>query len=144
MSKEWDPETVFDVLSCEYARGILVAAARSPRSAQELAECCETSHPTIYRRLGVLEEYGFIDVELQYDDDGNHYKTFETTLEELTVTVDNSGVSIDDTSSQDLPSKFQLFWNDLERGDPTGHLEHLVDLPDSSSPGSSQDVNSDG
>ena len=144
MSKEWSPETVFDVLSCEYARGILVAAAREARSAQELADCCGTSHPTIYRRLDVLEEYGFIVEELHYDDDGNHYRTFTTALEELTVAVDESGIAVDETSSEDLPSKFQVFWNDLEQGDPTDHLEYLVDLPGDEHPSSSRSINPDG
>jgi hypothetical protein len=40
MSKEWEPENVFDVLGCEIARQILAVASLQPVSAAELAQHC--------------------------------------------------------------------------------------------------------
>lgn len=144
MSKEWDPENVFDVLGCEYAQEILLAAAREPRSAQQLADQLEASPPTVYRRLDALGEYGFIEEELEYDAAGNHFKRYETSVEELTVTLDEAGIAVTDTTSVDLPEKFQSFWKDLEGGDPTAQLERLVDLLGRSDSDGRPRPNSDG
>ncbi|MDX1748356.1 MAG: helix-turn-helix domain-containing protein [Halobacteriales archaeon] len=63
MSKEWDPETIFDVLGSEHARSILTVSSQEPMDAEALAEACDTSLPTVYRRVNALQEYDLLDRE---------------------------------------------------------------------------------
>ncbi|MFB6172415.1 MAG: ArsR/SmtB family transcription factor [Haloarculaceae archaeon] len=113
MSKEWKPETVFDVLASDVARHILVAASDEPMSADELAEACDTSLPTVYRRVDVLEEYDFLAADRVLDAKGNHYKTFETTLERIAFDVDAEGFTVDTERRSGLIGRFEEFWTDL-------------------------------
>lgn len=114
MSKEWDPDTVFDVFGNELAREILVLASAEPMSAAELAAACESSLPTVYRRLNALEEFDFLTHDRQVDPDGHHYKTYETKLEQLCFTIEDGGYTIDIQIRQDLVERFGAFWSGLE------------------------------
>lgn len=116
MSKEWDPENVFDVLGSEVARQILALASLRPLSAIELAEHCEVSEPTIYRRIHALQEYDMLDEQMEFDDDGHHYKRFRTNLEEARFRVDEGQFGIDIQLKKDYTDKFTDFWHDLEKG----------------------------
>ncbi len=101
MSKEWEPEDVFDVFGNELAREILVLASAEPVSAEELAAQCESSLPTVYRRLNALEEFDFMTHERAVDPDGHHYKTYRTKLQELDFTIENGGFTVDIQIRQD-------------------------------------------
>ena len=113
MSKEWEPETVFDVLESDVARRILVLASREPKSADDLAAGCDASLPTVYRRVNVLLEYDFLTEDRELDADGNHYKTFETALERITFEIDGDGISASLDRRQSILDQFEEFWSDL-------------------------------
>lgn len=119
MSKEWDPQNVFDVFGSEHARQILVLASMRPMSAEELADHCDTSRPTIYRRLNALQEYDLVTEHLELDDDGHHYKTYETSLQRICFEVEDGGFNIDIQLRQDLVEQFGDFWGDLENASST-------------------------
>lgn len=121
VSKEWEPETVFDVLESDVARRILVSASDEPMSADELAEACDTSLPTVYRRVNVLKEYDFLTEDRELDAQGNHYKTFETTLERIAFEIDADGFAVDIQRRSGLVDKFEEFWTDL--GESTAETE---------------------
>jgi DNA-binding transcriptional ArsR family regulator len=72
-------------LADERAREVLLASASTPRSAQELAEACDGSLSSIYRRVSVLAEYGLLDEETRVDLDGNHYSVYHPGFERLNV-----------------------------------------------------------
>lgn len=93
--REWDPETVFEVLGSELARRILALAAIRPHSAEEIAEHCDASLPTVYRRLNVLREYDLLRERRAVDDDGTHYNTYETTLESICFVVEEGSFEVD-------------------------------------------------
>ena len=116
MSKEWEPENVFDVLGSEIARQILALASLRPLSATELAEHCDVSEPTVYRRTQALEEYDMLDEQTVVDDDGHHYKQFRTNLKEARFRVEQGQFGIDIQLRKDYTDKFTDFWNDLEKG----------------------------
>lgn len=86
-------------------------------SAQDLADACDTSLPTIYRRVNALLEYDLLQEETQIDEDGNHYKTFETNLERIVFEINDGGVDIDIELRKDLVDQFDEFWRDLEDAD---------------------------
>lgn len=116
MSKEWEADNVFDVFGSEVARQILALASHQPLSATELAEQCEVSEPTIYRRIHALQEHDMLDEQTEVDDEGHHYKQFRTTLEEARFRVDDGQFDIDIQLTKDYTDKFADLWNDLEKG----------------------------
>lgn len=116
MSKEWDPSDIFDVLGCEYAREVLVAADDGPLSAREIAERCEASLPTVYRRIDVLQEYGFVAEHDRVTADGTHHSAFETTLDRVTLHVEDDDITVEPSFTHRLGEKFRRFWRDMERG----------------------------
>lgn len=101
-NREWDPETVFEVLGSELARRILALAAIKPCSADEVAEHCDASKPTVYRRLNVLQEYDLLVERCAVDDEGTHYKTYETALESVQFSVDPGRFEVDIELAHDL------------------------------------------
>ncbi len=116
MSKEWAPDNVFDVFGSEVARNILALASIRPVSAADIAEYCDVSEPTVYRRIHALQEYDMLAEETAIDDDGHHHKRYRTCLEEVRVRVDDGQFDIDLELNRDYTDKFAEFWDDLERG----------------------------
>lgn len=100
--RDWDPETVFDVLGSELARRILALGEIKPCSAEELADYCDASKPTVYRRLNVLQEYDLLVDRRAIDDEGNHYKTYETALESICFAVEAGRFEVDIELERDL------------------------------------------
>lgn len=122
MSKEWEPETIFDVLGSERARRILSIASVRPVSANELASAIDTSLPTVYRRVNALVDYDLLKEETTIDDEGNHYKTYETNLQRVCFEVDDGGFTVDIQLRRDMVDRFEAFWSDLE-GVDTGAID---------------------
>lgn len=116
MTKEWEPENVFEVIGSEVARQILALASRRPMAATELADICQVSEPTVYRRIHALQEYEMLDESVAYDDDGHHYKLYQTNLEELRMQVDAGQLDVNLHYDEDYTDKFVEFWSDLEAG----------------------------
>ena len=84
-----------DLLGGDLDRRMLELADERPRSAEEMAERCEASLPTVYRHIDDLESAGLLVERTQYDDDGNHYKTYVTTLSEATVRLEDGELVVD-------------------------------------------------
>lgn len=118
--KEWDPSNVFDVFGDRLARRLLVLASQRAAPADELADALDVSEPTVYRRLNELGEYDLVAEHQQIDADGHHYKTYETTLRQVTLEIDRGGYNVDLELRQDLVDSFDSFWTELEQSQPTG------------------------
>ena len=114
MSTDWDPPTVFDVLGNEHARQILALASVEPVSADDLAEHTDASQPTVYRRVNVLQEYDMLTEETELDAEGNHYKTYRTSLERVCFDVENGGFTVDIELRQNVVEQFSEVWTDDE------------------------------
>ena len=97
MSAGDDPENaeVISLLDDEYARAILVETSREPLSASALAERCDASPPTIYRRIEQLQDRDLVVERQQLDPDGHHYKTYRTRVERVTVEIEDGDCTID-------------------------------------------------
>lgn len=113
-SKEWEPETIFDVFASETARQILALASLRPMSAQELAEHCEHSLPTVYRRVNALLEYDLLEEDLSVEADGTQYKVFETNLERVCFEVEQGSVEVALQLQHDVVDQFSNFWKNFE------------------------------
>jgi len=86
-------ETAIEVLGDDYVCRILVALDTGPMPAIDLADACNMSRPTVYRRLNRLEALGFVTSRKKYESDGNHRKHFELVLDEIRFEVDEKGVT---------------------------------------------------
>lgn len=113
--KEWAPETVFDVLGDRLSRRILIAAAETPVSADDVAASTEASLPTVYRRLDALVDYSLLEQGRAVDPDGTQYKTYETAADRIEVDLQADGFAVDIEVDRDLVSQFEAFWGELER-----------------------------
>lgn len=113
MSEERDPDAVFEALCSNYAREILVAAEDEPRSAQHLAEQCDTSLPTVYRRVNALVEQNLLEEVTRIAADGNHYTLYVSNLETVRLDVERTGFSATVRLKHDIVDRFGEFWRDL-------------------------------
>jgi predicted ArsR family transcriptional regulator len=86
---------VISLLDDEYARAILIAASEEALSASALAERCDASEPTIYRRIEQLQDEDLVVEQQQLDPDGHHFKTYRTRVERVTVEIEDGDCTID-------------------------------------------------
>lgn len=114
MSEERDPPEVFRLLADEYARCILVRTSAAALSAKELAEDCDASLSTVYRRAEALQAEGLLAERTELDDDGHHYTSYEATVGGLTITFEDGTMSMDIT--EDTADRFTRVWEGI-RGD---------------------------
>ena len=111
------PEEVFDILADDYCREILAHANDEPMSAQKLAQTLDAHHSTIYRRLERLEDLGLIVGQQRVDvEEGHHYTVYKTTLEEITVNLNNDQYSVRLRRVEDPIDRMAQMWQQI-RGD---------------------------
>lgn len=113
VSKDWEPDNIFEVLGNAQARQILVLADLKPMSAQELADQCGTSLPTIYRRINELVSYDLLRKQTQ-NDGGTQYQIFKTDLKKVCFEIDNGGFVVDVQLRQQMVDQFEDFWEELQ------------------------------
>ena len=87
VSSDPDFSSIVDLLSDTHARTILKATSVEPCSASELAERCDASDQTIYRRLERLEEAGLVTDKTRVRDDGHHDTVYTARLENVSITL---------------------------------------------------------
>jgi len=114
VSKEWEPDDVFDVLASETARRVLAATSVRAMSAQELGEVCDTSLPTVYRRVNALVEYDMLSAELEVDTDGTQYKRYTNDLERIEVLVDDGSFNVNIEIETDAVDQFGAPFSDRQ------------------------------
>ncbi|WP_253737491.1 ArsR/SmtB family transcription factor [Halohasta salina] len=82
------------LLEDSYARRILAVLTDDPHRGRELADACEFSRPTVYRRLNRLEDAGIVDSELRIDPGGNHCKEFFIQRDAVEVTIADGSLTV--------------------------------------------------
>lgn len=88
------PPEQLELISDDYALGILEALSEGPKRGRDLIEACDASRATIYRRLDRLADAGFVRGETTLDPDGHHCKMFELVRSDLTVTIENGALTV--------------------------------------------------
>jgi len=114
---------VLDVLSDEYARSILAATSVKPMSAQQLADECDMSKPTVYRRVERLREHDLLEERTEIQEDGNHYSVYAATLSEFSVELEDGSFEADvdrrepeafpGQGEADTADRFAKMWENL-------------------------------
>ena len=121
MSKSWDPDDIFDVLASEDVRRILVATSVQPMSAKELADICDRSLATIYRRVDAMTEHNLLSEELTVDADGTQYNEYRSDLNEITISVEAGELTVVTGIERETRGRVAGLIEDLEqRGEGSG------------------------
>lgn len=88
---------VLALLSAAQTQAMLGHIHDAPAPAREVAEACDASRTTVYRRLNRLVDAGLVDSRMTYDPDGHHRTVFETTFDSLTLELSDDGYALDVT-----------------------------------------------
>lgn len=108
-------EEILDAMGDAYARDVLAATCREPRSAQDIATLLDHSLQTVYRRLDSLEEHGLVTATLQISGDGNHYRVFEAAFDNVLISVEDEEYDVTIYQRESLPDRFTQLWSELSR-----------------------------
>jgi len=106
-------EEILDTIGDQHARRVLAAISREPQSAKELAEECDMSLPTIYRRIEMLTEYELVKDRTLVADDGNHYKVYESNFESTVISLEDEEYKVRIYREENLPDRFSQLWDEL-------------------------------
>lgn len=106
-------EEILDTIGDEHARTVLAALSRESRSAKDLAETCDLSLPTIYRRLELLQENDLVSEQTVVADDGNHYKMYECNFDSTVISLEDDEYQVRIYRRDNVPDRFSDLWDDL-------------------------------
>ncbi|ELZ96652.1 transcription regulator [Haloferax sulfurifontis ATCC BAA-897] len=73
--------------------------------------------------MNELAEYDLLTEQQEIDEDGHHFKTFETTLKRVVFEIDDGGYNIDIQMRQSLVDQFESFWSEFEQSQPSGTID---------------------
>lgn len=83
-------------------------------SAKQLAEACDASLPTIYRRIDRLSELDLLTERPEFRDEGRHYSVYEATLDRVVIDLDDGALDITMTTEPtDAADRFTEMWEDI-------------------------------
>ena len=115
MSEDSDLGVIAELLDDEYARDVLAATSVEPMSAEQLAEHCEASPPTVYRRLDSLREADLVDAQRKLDPDGHHYEVFTASLARVEVELEDGTYRVQiDRRERDAADRFTELFEGLK------------------------------
>ncbi|WP_255148903.1 ArsR/SmtB family transcription factor [Halorarius halobius] len=113
MDDERPIEEVLNTIGDESARTVLAAISREPRSAKELAEECDMSLPTIYRRLELLQEHDLVSEQTAVAEDGNHYNVYKCNFDSTVITLEDDEYKVRIYRKENVPDRFTTLWDEL-------------------------------
>lgn len=91
------PDTLFELLDDEYVQRILAEIETTAKSGRELAETCDASRSTVYRRLNRLEDAGWVETRMALDRNGHHQTLYEASLDAVRVELEIGGFRTETT-----------------------------------------------
>ena len=107
-------EDILDTIGDNHARRILVTVSRTPRSAKEIAEECDISLPTVYRRLELLEANNLVEDSQEVDDDGNEFRIYKCAFDSTIISLKDDKYDVRIYRTENLPDRFSRLWDDLQ------------------------------
>lgn len=108
-----DIETLGGVLEDAVSRSILVHARTESLSASVLADRCDVSTVTIYRRLETLREHDLVLASTVPERDGNHYKVYRTNIRHLTISLTEEGFELEIEHNDTPADRFTRLIEDM-------------------------------
>lgn len=93
---------LLDLLGNDLNRRIIALTSEEERPADDIAERCDASLPTVYRHVDDLRSADLLLERTEFDSNGNHFKNYRTSLESLTVTLADGDlqVTVDSASGE--------------------------------------------
>ena len=116
MDKDRSIEEILDTIGDQHARRVLAAISLEPKSAKDLAEECDLSLPTVYRRIEMLGEYDLVSGRTIVAEDGNHYKVYESNFESTVISLQDDEYKVRIYRQENLPDRFGQLWDELHTG----------------------------
>lgn len=113
MAEQRPIEEILNTIGDEHARTVLAAISRDEHSAKELAEECDMSLPTVYRRLELLQEHELVTESTALSDDGNHYKVYECNFDSTVITLEDDEYKVRIYRRENVPDRFTQLWDEL-------------------------------
>lgn len=110
-----DLQTVLDGLDDPECRAILRSLAEtSEQSVSDLAERCELSRTSAYRKVGLLEDAGLVDAIATVREDGHHTTVYSAAFDGVYIGLGDDGfdVSVDRTEPPD--ERLARFWETMK------------------------------
>ena len=104
---------VAGLLEDDVSRTILGATSVDAMSASELAERCDVSEPTVYRRLDELREADLVTEGTELDPDGDHYKVYRARFQRLLVELQRGDYEMELTLAEDPADRFTRLFEEL-------------------------------
>lgn len=82
-------------------------------SVQQLASHCGTSKATIYRRIETLREHKLVAEKMVPDEDGHHYKVYQTNVDSIRVNVSETGFEVEVDRRETMADRLTQFIEDI-------------------------------
>lgn len=94
---------------------VLRAVDSDALSAKELADRCDVSGPTMYRKVNTMQEFDLLDERTEIDRDGNHFTVYESNVDTVQITIDPSEGTTDiDVTYRSTTDQFVHLWEGLK------------------------------
>lgn len=113
MPGDESPADLFALLDDEYARDILAATSQRPMSAPTLAEVCDASRSTVYRRIERLKDLNLVAETTAPDDDGHHRHVYAARFDGLTVRLVDGEYRLSVRRRDDPADRFTEMWESI-------------------------------
>ena len=115
MDQNSSVEEILDTMGDTYARQILATLSERSHPAKELAEICDISLPTVYRRLDQLEAHDLVTSHTEVDEDGNEFKLYDCNFQSTVISLDDEyEYDVRIYRRQSLPGRFSQLWDELQ------------------------------
>lgn len=101
------------LLEDEYVRDILEATDHQPMTAPELAEACNASRPTIYRRIDRLKDYDLLSETVRPDKDGHQRRVYVSRFRKLSVELVDGTYKFTVERNEDPADRFTAMWEGI-------------------------------
>lgn len=107
-------QAVLDALGDPECRTIL-SEATEPMTATELAEVCDISQSTVYRKLDLLTEASLVDERTGVGSDGGRISQYERDMTDIMISIDEAGeFSIElDRPSRPADKRLADMWSEM-------------------------------
>jgi hypothetical protein len=82
-------------------------------SAPELAEACDASKPTIYRRIERPKRFDLLAESMRTDDAGHHRRVYESRFEQLSLELVEGEYRVRIDRQEDPADRFTQLWEGI-------------------------------
>ena len=113
MSEDESRAELLALLEDDYVRDILAATDQQPMTAPELAEACDASRPTIYRRIDRLKEHDLLSESVRPSEDGHQRRVYVSRFRELSVELVDGTYKFTVERGEDPADRFTAMWEGI-------------------------------